>query len=467
MSLPSQFVVRLNKHTRVIDHGSALIGGSPTRYVRLSQASQDALNGREVDSSTPDGARLADKLLELAMAEPVIELLPENNQEYTVVIPVKDRAEPLRRLLTSIRESAQENIPRVIVVDDASDSPEAISRVAEQLGAEVIHLEVNLGPAGARNAGLALVETDFVVFLDSDVVINKGTVPTLLKHFTDPKVGLAVPRIVGLTPGRNWIGRYENARSSLDMGPLSGAVKPRSPISWAPSAAMVGRVSALQDGFDTQMRVGEDVDLIWRLSESGWRVRYEASALAQHEHRDNFREWFALKVSYGTGAVPLAKRHPENIPPAVMAPWSVAMMASLIAQRKWSIPVAVAIAVGVTIRNGRLLASADLPYALGARLTSQGIVSAATQTSALMLKHWWPVTAVGCLFSRRIRKAALLASVVDVLVEYDKEPGELDVVSFGVAKRLDDIAYGAGVWLASFRARTLSALKPDWSGSRK
>jgi hypothetical protein len=52
-------------------------------------------------------------------------------------------------------------------------------------------------------------------------------------------------------------------------------------------------------------------------------------------------------------------------------------------------------------------------------------------------------------------------------VEYDKEPGELDVVSFGVAKRLDDIAYGTGVWLASFRAKTLAALKPDWSGSRK
>lgn len=467
MSLPSQFVVKLNKHTRVIDHGSALIGGSPTRYVRLSQTSQNALNGREVDASTPDGARLAHKLLELAMAEPVIELLPEYNQDYTVVIPVKDRTESLQRLLNSIRESTQESNPRIIVVDDASDDPEAIRQVATSFGAEVVHLEVNVGPAGARNAGLALVETDFVVFLDSDIVINQDTVPTLLKHFTDPQVGLAVPRISGLTQGANWIGRYENARSSLDMGPISAAVKPRSPISWAPSAAMVGRVSALQEGFDSEMRVGEDVDLIWRLNESGWRVRYEATAIAQHEHRNDFRQWFALKVSYGTGAVPLSRRHPENIPPAVMAPWSVAMMASLIAQRKWSVPVAVAIAVGVTIRNGRLLSSADQPYALGARLASQGIVSAAKQTSALMLKHWWPLTAVGCLFSRRIRKAALLAAVVDVLVEYDKEPGELDVVSFGVAKRLDDIAYGTGVWLASFRAKTLAALKPDWSGSRK
>jgi mycofactocin system glycosyltransferase len=467
MSLPPRFIVRLNKRARVIDQGCALVGGSPTRYVRLSQASQNALNDREVDASTLEGSRLADKLLDLAMAEPVVELLPENTKDYTVVIPVKDRAESLRRLLTSIRESTVEGFPRIIVIDDASGEPDALDRVVEESAAEVVHLEENMGPAGARNVGLALVETDFVVFLDSDVVINHDTIPTLLKHFTDPKVGLAVPRITGLTPGTNWIGRYENARSSLDMGPISAAVKPRSPISWAPSAAMVGRVSALHDGFDSALRVGEDVDLIWRLSESGWRIRYEASAIAQHEHRKDFRQWFALKVSYGTGAVPLAKRHSQYIPPAVMTPWSVVMMASLIAQRRWSIPVAVAIAVGVTIQNGKLLSSSDKPYALGARLASQGIISAASQTFALMLKHWWPLTAVGCLLSRRIRNAALLAAVADVVVEYDKEPGELDVVSFGVAKRLDDIAYGAGVWLASFRARTLSALKPDWSSARK
>ena len=462
MTLPAEFVVRLNSRTRVIEHGAAMVGGSPTRYIRLSPEAQSVLQGREVDASTAMGANLAEKLLELAMADPVVELLPDLEEPYTIVVPVMNRAAPLDRLLTSVRSSTRRQNPRIIVVDDASEDPTLLHDVAVKHGAEFVPLAVNVGPGGARNAGLALVKTEFVVFLDSDLVINTDTIPLLLRHFSDPKVAMAVPRIVGMPHQRNWIGKYENARSSLDLGPIRGVVKPRSPLSWAPSAGVVARVSAITDGFDPSMRVGEDVDLVWRLSESGWRVRYEPTATAQHEHRDHFREWFKRKAQYGTGAVPLAKKHPGSIAPAVMTPWSVALMVALIAQRRWSLPVAILIALGASARNSRLLASAHNPSGLAAELTAQGIVSAGAQTSALMLKHWWPLTLVGAVFSKRIRRAVFIAAVVDIAVEYDKEDYELDVVRFGVARRLDDVAYGSGVWLASLKGWTIAALKPDW-----
>ncbi len=172
------------------------------------------------------------------------------------------------------------------------------------------------------------------------------------------------------------------------------------------------------------------------------------------------------KAQYGTGAVPLAKRHPGSIAPAVMAPWSVALMAALIAQRRWSLPVAILIALGASARNSRLLASAHNPSRLAAELTAQGIVAAGAQTSALMLRHWWPLTLVGAVFSMRIRRAAFIAAVVDIAVEYDKEDYELDAVRFGLARRLDDIAYGSGVWLASLKGWTIAALKPDWRGRK-
>lgn len=463
MTLPSNFIVRVNEHTTIIENGAAMVGGSPTRYIRLSSRSQDALRGRDVDASTPEGAQLAEKLLDLAMADPVVELLPELNADYTIVIPVMNRVGPLKRLLASIQKSTQGQNPRIIVVDDASEDPEPLRDVAVSFGAEFLPLPVNVGPGGARNAGLALVETEFVVFLDSDLEINAETIPLLLRHFADPRVAMAVPRIKGMQHEGSWIGKYENARSSLDLGSTAGVVKPRSPISWAPSAGVVARVSAIKNGFDPSMRVGEDVDLVWRLSETGWRVRYEPAATAEHEHRGNFKDWFVRKAQYGSGAVPLARKHPGAIAPAVMAPWSVALMAALIAQRKWSIPVAVLIALGTSSRNSKHLASAQNPSGFAAQLTAQGVVGAAAQTSALMLRHWWPVTLVASFYSKRIRKAALIAAVVDVAVEYEKNPNELDVVRFGAAKRLDDIAYGSGVWLASLKAGTLAALKPDWS----
>ena len=468
MTLPSNFVVRLNAQTEVIDDGAALIGGSPTRYVRLSAAAQKALQYREVSASTKVGADLADRLLDLGMADPVLESLESLDTEYTIVVPVRDRVASLERLLTSVVESvgastsdATGSHPRIVVVDDASINPEETARVARAFGAEVVALETNLGPAGARNTGLALVNTEFVVFLDSDLVINEATIPTLLKHFADPRVALVAPRIESLTRSTSWIARYEETNSSLDLGATASAVRPRSKMSWVSSSVLAARTATLGHGFDPNMRIAEDVDLVWRLSKQGWRIRYEPSAAAHHEHRADFSSWFARRHQYGTGAVPLAKRHPEAIAPAILAPWGIGVMLALLVQRKWSIPLALGIAAWAAIQGAGRLGSAQDALSLSARLTARGVGSAYTQTSALVLKHWWPFTLVGCLLSRRIRRATLILALADVGLDFVRKKPRLDPVRFGVAKRLDDIAYGSGVWLASLRAGTFAALKPE------
>ena len=46
-------------------------------------------------------------------------------------------------------------------------------------------------------------------------------------------------------------------------------------VAYVPTAALLVRRAALGDGFDESLRNGEDVDLVWRLIEAGWRVRYE------------------------------------------------------------------------------------------------------------------------------------------------------------------------------------------------
>jgi mycofactocin system glycosyltransferase len=461
MTLPAGFTVRLNSMTDIVDGGVALVGGSPTRYVRLSAAAQKSIINREVSAATPIGAQLADKLLELAMAEPVVDLLPECDAEYTIVIPVMNRATSLARLLSSIVDATAPTQPRIIVVDDASANPQEIEQVALRFGATFHGLETNQGPATARNAGLALVDTEFVVFLDSDVVINPATIPTLLKHFADPKVAVAAPRISALNHNGGWIAQYEDTNSSLDLGAEPSAIKPRSKMSWTSSSALVARTLALADGFDSQMRIGEDVDLIWRLSKAGWRIRYEPAAVAQHEHRAGFVHWFKRRFDYGTGAVPLARRHPEAIAPAILAPWGIGVILALLIQRKWSLPLALGIAVWAAFSGSRRLASAQHPLALSVQLTAKGVGSAYTQASALMLRHWWPLTFIGCLLSRRIRKATLALALADIGLDYVRKGSRLDPVRFGAARRLDDIAYGAGVWLASLRAGTLAALTPQ------
>ncbi|KRE22955.1 mycofactocin biosynthesis glycosyltransferase MftF [Agromyces sp. Soil535] len=462
--LPDGFTVRLNRHTRVVDDGAVLVGGSPTRISRLKPLARDRIHDGELIVTDAATRALADHLLATGMADPVVHALPPGDLALaTVVVPVRDRPRQLDRLLAGIGGA----VP-VIVVDDASIDPGAVATVAARRGAKLLALGRNLGPAGARNAGLALVSTPYVVFVDSDVVVEPAAIELMLRHFADPALAMVAPRVLGLGDGvgdaisdANWITRYEDARSSLDLGSDSSSVRPRSPVTWVSSTCLVARVDALGAGFDESMRVGEDVDLVWRLVEEGRRVRFEPAASVRHEHRSTLRAWLGRKFFYGTGAHPLAERHPDDIAPVVLPPWGAAVLVALAAQRRWSIPVAALVLAATAVRIGGRATAVRHPYPLAARLTGYGLVGAVAQGFALLLRHWWPLTAIGCLVSRRVRRAVLVASVADTVWEFARTRPRLDPVRFGIARRLDDAAYGAGVWWSAIRGRSPKALLPD------
>ena len=87
----------------------------------------------------------------------------------------------------------------------------------------LVQRAVNGGPAAARNTGLALCRTPYVAFVDSDCVPEPSWLAGLMPHFGDPGVAAVAPRIAGLDrPG--WLGRYEQVRSSLDLGDRAGPV---------------------------------------------------------------------------------------------------------------------------------------------------------------------------------------------------------------------------------------------------
>ncbi len=200
-----------------------------------------------------------------------------------MVIPVRDRHAELDRCLAGLR-----GLPHVLVVDDASADPAAIGRIAAARGARVIRRAVNGGPGAARNTGLRAAVTPFVAFLDSDCVPLPGWLDRLLPHFADPAVGAVAPRIAAHQAGTGWLARYEGASSTLDMGARPSIVRPGARVSYVPGAALVVRKAAAGDGFADAMRVGEDVDFVWRLAAAGWRVRYEPSAVMGHDHRVTF-----------------------------------------------------------------------------------------------------------------------------------------------------------------------------------
>ena len=459
MTLPPGFTVRIGAEVWRHDGGRTLVGGAPARVIRLSPRARRLVRRGRIVAADPASTALAERLLDAGLAHPVIETLPPVPLDaLTVVVPAYGRGGAVRRLLESLPGV------RTIVVDDGTPEPDATALAAavEAAGARLHRLETNAGPAAARNAGLALVDTPLVAFLDADVVVPPGTLETLARHFHDPGLALVGPRILGLEPEEpNWISRYESSRSSLDLGTRPALVRPKSRVSWLSSTCLVARVEAIGHGFDASMRVGEDVDLVWRLAEEGRRVRFEPAVHVRHEHRATLASWLGRKAFYGSGAAPLADRHPTAIAPAVLRPWSAILLAGVAIGTPWSLGAA-GVAVGIAAQ--RLHDSLPVEARsriLTARLIGSGVGSALAQGSALALRHWWPLAAAAAIRSRRARRLIAAGAVADAAVEYVRLRPALDPVRFALARRLDDLAYGAGLWAGVVRRRRVRALLPE------
>jgi len=378
-----------------------------------------------------------------------------------VVIPVRDRPAALDRLLVAVRRTAGD-VP-VVVVDDGSRDAGAVRRLCGRHSATLIRHDLARGPAAARNAGLGAATTERVAFLDSDSEPLARWLDLLNQHLDDPMVAAAAPRIIASpasssgAPG--WLGAYETAVSSLDLGAREGQVRPHSGIPYVPGVALLVRRSAVGAGFDESMRVAEDVDLVWRLAEAGWRVRYEPAALVAHEHPRTVLAWARRRAFYGTGAALLADRHGPAVAPIVLSPWSAAAWLFLLAGRRGALGSA-AVLVWASARLGGRLTGVGARWPLAARLVTLGSVSAGRQLASALLRHFWPASAVLAASSRRARRWLAWIAAVDAVFSWWPHRREIPMAGFALFRRLDDLCYGAGLWCGMLRARSFRALRP-------
>jgi mycofactocin system glycosyltransferase len=409
--------------------GTVVIGGSPLKLFRLTAAGA-ALVARIAAGDRVADSTLVDRLLDAGAIHPspAVGDSPFTAADVTLVVPTL---------------GAPAHVPagNVVLVDDGSQPPVA--------GAHV-RLPTNAGPAAARNAGLELVHTPLVAFVDTDVTLPEGWLDALLPHFADPRVALVAPRVLTVGAGRQPFVRYEERHSPLDLGAEPARIRAGSRVSYVPAAALVCRVDALRaiGGFDTSLRVGEDVDVVWRLDTAGWRCRYEPAAAVHHATRPTWRAWWCQRVAYGSSAAPLAIRHLGALAPLRMSGWSIATWLLGVLGH----PVA-GTALGVGSAAALVPKLPDVPARAAFRLAAVGNARAGEQIATAVRRAWWPLVALTALRSRSARKV-LLASAV---------------AAGHPLRVVDDVAYSVGLWRGVARHRTLGPLTPDitsWPGRR-
>jgi len=452
--------LELDSNVRRSSHNTALFGGSPFRLIRLSPSGAAVLDawlaGKPTNMSAAQ-VTLRQRLLNAGMVHPrlaPVEALPS----LAVVVPVFNDVAGLDSLLTELRRELAD--VRLVVVDDGSSNKHEVADVASLHRAELLDHVVNRGPAAARNTGWRHVaDAELVVFIDADVSCPPGSLRLLLAHFTDAEVTAAAPRVAA-QPGHSALDRFESVRSPLDLGPHPAVVRPGSKISYVPSAALAVRTAGLVEtqGFDEAMRLGEDVDFIWRLIGQNHVVRYEPRALLHHRNRSSTAALLRQRFGYGTSAASLAQRHPGAVAPVdlpleIFGVWCAALFAG---------PVGRLVSVVGTLNGSRRLYGllqdkVDEPLPKVAQLTARGHAHAATWLASAVRRAWAPVF----MLSRRGRRILAAAHVVASLVDWVTKRPAVDPASFMALAAADDSAYCAGVWRGVLRQRSLAALLPN------
>lgn len=121
--------------------------------------------------------------------------MDDHDRDVTVVIPFYNVERYIEECLDSVvSQTAFPNFEVVLVDDGATDSSATIAKKFVDAYPDVfrLHSQSNAGLGAARNKGISLVQTSFVMFLDSDDLLPPDALDSLYDAITRHRADLAV-----------------------------------------------------------------------------------------------------------------------------------------------------------------------------------------------------------------------------------------------------------------------------------
>jgi GT2 family glycosyltransferase len=251
-------------------------------------------------------------------------------ERIDVVIVSYRGTDLLRRCLRSLRESIPAGEATVTVVDNASGdgTPEMVA--AEYQEVTLLRQTRNLGFAAAQNIGIRRGSAPYVLVLNPDAAIDRGTLPPLLELLdSDPRIGCAGPALVrddgsfdhaarrSFPTPLSALGHFTGIGRRAAGGRLAAYRAPeieRGPVDAVNGAFMLMRRQALDEvglfdeGYWMYM---EDLDLCRRLRDAGWITFFEPRSRALHTKAgttEGRRDW-RLNYAFHRGMGRFYRRH--------------------------------------------------------------------------------------------------------------------------------------------------------------
>jgi len=240
----------------------------------------------------------------------------------SVIIPAYNASATIGRTLAALKTQDYSGGFEVIVVDDGS-SDQTASIVSSLAGVRYARQD-NAGPASARNHGARLAQGEFLAFTDSDCVPHPDWLSQLMAGFTVVGEGPKLSRTEGPKP------------SSLGVVAGSyGIANPESLLAWCVWKEIIWRhVHCMPDfpnafgsynfcvkknvfeavsGFNSDYlhASGEDNDLSYKMTESGWQIYFQRQAVVDHYHPTSVVRYLREQFRHGFWRLKMYRDHPR------------------------------------------------------------------------------------------------------------------------------------------------------------
>jgi len=231
--------------------------------------------------------------------------------KYSVIVPVYNRPNECEELLESLTHQTQRDF-EVIIVEDGSSVPcrEVVERYADKLAVHYYD-KPNSGPGQTRNYGVERANGEYVIILDSDVVLPEGYFAAIDAELAaNPCDAFGGPDRAHESFSTTQKAINYAMTSFFTTGGIRGG-KAKLDKFYPRSFNMGVRREVYQalEGFSA-MRFGEDIDFSTRIFKSGYHCRLFPEAWVYHKRRTDLKKFFKQVHNSGIARIHLSHRHP-------------------------------------------------------------------------------------------------------------------------------------------------------------
>lgn len=231
---------------------------------------------------------------------------------FSFIIPLYNRPEEIDELLFSL---TKQNYPKpfeIVIVEDGSDNnaKEIIESYRDRLNIQYF-LTQNQGAGMARNYGMSQAKGDYFIVLDSDVLVPanylKKVKKALQANYTDAFGGpdAAHPTFTPLQKAINF-----SMTSMMTTGGIRGKKKGVGKFQPRSFNLGISKKAFEKTGGFSSMKIGEDIDLSFRLWEHGFETQLIEKAFVYHKRRTSIEAFYKQTFKFGSARPVLNQKYP-------------------------------------------------------------------------------------------------------------------------------------------------------------